>query len=99
MQQLQRVIFAIALMGGGLVAATNVSAACGNCGTVEAVVHHQAHGTTSGGGAILGGIAGGVLGHQIGSGRGNTAATVIGAAGGAYAGNEIERRHEAAKSA
>jgi uncharacterized protein YcfJ len=33
-----------------------------------------------------------VIGHQIGSGRGNTAATVAGAAGGALAGNEVEKR-------
>jgi outer membrane lipoprotein SlyB len=32
-----------------------------------------------------------VLGHQIGSGRGNTAATIVGAGAGAYAGNEVER--------
>ncbi len=48
-------------------------------------------GEGSGGGAILGGVVGGVLGHQIGSGRGNTAATVVGAAGGAYAGHQIEK--------
>jgi len=41
-------------------------------------------------GTIIGGIAGGVLGHQVGSGRGNTAATVGGAALGAYAGNRIQ---------
>jgi uncharacterized protein YcfJ len=46
-------------------------------------------------GTIIGGIAGGVLGHQVGSGRGNTAATVGGAALGAYAGNRVENnRHE-----
>ena len=38
-----------------------------------------------------------MLGHQIGSGRGNTAATIAGAAGGAYAGHEIqEHRNEKA---
>jgi len=36
-----------------------------------------------------------VLGHQIGSGRGNTAATVAGAAGGAYAGHQIEKNKNA----
>ena len=40
------------------------------------------------------GIVGGVLGHQIGSGRGNTVATIAGAAGGAYAGNEIEKNQK-----
>lgn len=49
-------------------------------------------GSTSGAGAVVGAIAGGVLGHQIGSGRGNDAATVAGAIGGAVVGNEIERR-------
>ncbi|HXS53161.1 MAG TPA: glycine zipper 2TM domain-containing protein [Usitatibacter sp.] len=53
---------------------------------------HDSH-RASGGGALLGGIAGAVLGHQIGSGRGNTAATVAGGVGGAVAGNEIEKRH------
>ena len=37
------------------------------------------------------GVVGGVLGHQIGSGRGNTAATILGAGAGAYAGNQIEK--------
>jgi len=53
---------------------------------------HDSH-RASGGGALLGGIAGAVLGHQIGSGRGNTAATIAGGVGGAVAGNEIEKRH------
>ncbi len=45
-------------------------------------------------GAILGAVLGGVLGNQVGGGSGKTAATVIGAAGGAYAGNEIEKRNQ-----
>lgn len=32
-----------------------------------------------------------MLGHQIGAGRGNTVATIVGAAGGAYAGNQVEK--------
>lgn len=43
-------------------------------------------------GTLGGAVVGGLLGHQIGSGSGNTAATIAGAAGGAYAGREIERR-------
>ena len=35
------------------------------------------------------------LGHQIGSGRGNTVATIAGAGVGAYAGNEIEKNRNA----
>jgi uncharacterized protein YcfJ len=44
-----------------------------------------------GAGTVLGGIAGGVLGHQLGSGHGNTAATIAGAAIGGYAGNRVDR--------
>ena len=74
-----------------LLAAPGAYAACDNCGTVTHVktIKHQGEG--SGVGAVAGGVIGGVLGHQVGSGRGNTAATVVGAAGGAYAGNEIEK--------
>ena len=49
---------------------------------------------TSGGGAILGAIVGGALGNQVGKGDGRKAATVVGAAGGAVAGNAIERRNK-----
>jgi uncharacterized protein YcfJ len=72
-------------------AATTAFATCDNCGTVVDVQTVQQKGESSGGGAVLGGIVGGVIGHQVGSGRGNTVATVAGAAGGAYAGNEIEK--------
>ena len=40
---------------------------------------------------VAGGVLGGVLGHQIGSGRGNTVATIAGAGVGAYAGNQVEK--------
>ena len=40
---------------------------------------------------VAGGVLGGVLGHQIGSGRGNTVATVAGAGLGAVAGNQVEK--------
>lgn len=42
-------------------------------------------------GTVIGGVAGGVLGHQVGGGKGKTLATVAGAAGGAYAGNQIQK--------
>ncbi|MEO8103936.1 MAG: glycine zipper 2TM domain-containing protein [Betaproteobacteria bacterium] len=60
-------------------------------GYVEDIGYVQGNGSTTGGGAIVGGIIGGVVGHQVGSGRGNTAATVVGAAGGALIGNEVEK--------
>jgi outer membrane lipoprotein SlyB len=45
-------------------------------------------------GTIAGAVVGGVVGNQVGSGRGNTAATVIGAAGGAYIGHQLENRQQ-----
>ena len=72
-------------------AALDASAACSNCGTVVDLRTIEVKGEASGGGAVLGGVLGGVIGHQIGSGRGNTAATVLGAAGGAYAGHQVEK--------
>ena len=67
-------------------------AACDNCGTVTNVRTVVKEGEASGGGAVLGGVVGGVLGHQVGSGRGNTAATIVGAGAGAYAGHQIEKK-------
>lgn len=46
-------------------------------------------------GTVIGGIAGGLIGHQIGHGTGRTVATIAGAAGGAYVGNQIEQRQRA----
>jgi len=79
-------LLSLALVCGG-----EALAACNECGTVVDVRTVTKQGEASGGGAVVGGILGGVLGHQIGSGRGNTAATVVGAAGGAYAGHQVEK--------
>ena len=45
-------------------------------------------------GAIAGAVVGGLVGNQVGGGTGNTAATVLGAAGGAYAGHALEKRNQ-----
>ena len=66
-------------------------AGCTDCGVVESVRYIETKGQSSGAGAVIGGVAGGVLGHQIGSGRGNTVATIAGVGVGAVAGNEIEK--------
>ena len=79
--------------------ATRVAASsCANCGVVESVVAVQRQGQVNGignsgigVGAIGGAVVGGLLGNQIGGGSGKTAATVLGAAGGAYAGHAIEK--------
>jgi outer membrane lipoprotein SlyB len=84
---------AAAACGALIVAAYSAPAlaTCNECGTVVDVKTITEKGESSGGGAVVGGILGGVIGHQIGSGRGNTVATVAGAAGGAYAGNQVEK--------
>lgn len=46
------------------------------------------------GGAVVGGVVGGLLGNQIGGGKGKKLATVAGAAGGAFAGHEIQKKHQ-----
>ena len=45
----------------------------------------------SGVGAVAGGVVGGLIGHEV---IGGTAATAIGAVGGAVAGNNLERNHK-----
>ena len=42
-------------------------------------------------GKVIGGVAGGLLGSTIGGGTGRTVATIAGAAGGAYAGNQVQK--------
>lgn len=77
--------------GAGAQPSSQGGAACTNCGVVKSVRHIEKKGGSSGVGAVAGGVVGGIVGHQFGSGRGNTAMTIAGAAGGAYAGNEIEK--------
>ncbi len=51
----------------------------------------------SGVGAVVGGIAGLGLGSLIGDGTGRDVAMVLGAVGGAVAGNEVQKKHDAPK--
>jgi len=67
---------------------------CTDCGTLQSMRYVEEKGQASGVGAVAGGVVGGVLGHQIGSGRGNTAATIVGAGAGAYAGHQIEKNQK-----
>ena len=45
-------------------------------------------------GKVIGGVAGAALGSMVGNGRGNTVAMVAGAAGGAYAGNAVQKNQQ-----
>jgi uncharacterized protein YcfJ len=64
---------------------------CSACGRIESI--HEIHeaGKGSGLGIAAGAILGGVLGNQFGHGNGRALTTVAGAAGGGYAGNEVEK--------
>ena len=65
-------------------------------GIVQSIelIRQERAGSTIGLGTIAGAVVGGIVGNQVGSGKGNTAATVIGAAGGAYVGHELENRNQ-----
>lgn len=83
-----------------VVAKTSPAVTCAECGTVQSVTAVQRQGavngvpvgnTTIGIGTVAGGVLGGLLGNQVGNGNGKSLATVLGAAGGAYAGNTVEK--------
>jgi outer membrane lipoprotein SlyB len=60
-------------------------------GTVESIHEVVEQKDPTGAGLVVGGLVGGGLGSLVGGGTGRTVATVVGALGGAYAGNRIEK--------
>jgi outer membrane lipoprotein SlyB len=93
-----RSLAAACLLAGAVALAPSALAACPECGTVTDVKTVKKEGEGSGVGAVAGGVLGGVIGHQIGSGRGNTAATIVGAGAGAYAGHQVEKNQKTSTS-
>lgn len=70
---------------------------CPDCGTITNIKEVKKKGSASGAGALTGALIGGGLGYAVG-GRGHrTAGTLIGAGGGALAGNYIEKNASAGK--
>ena len=65
---------------------------CGNCGTVESATPIQRDGAGTGLGAVTGGVLGAVVGSQVGGGNGRAVAAVLGALGGGWAGNTVEKK-------
>jgi two-component system response regulator GlrR len=61
-----------------------------DCGVVDAINAVEVKGKGTGLGMIAG-VTGALIGNEIGRGNGNAVATIAGAAGGAYTGNEIEK--------
>ena len=70
---------------------------CSNCGVVESVNLVEVKGEGSYLGMIGGGVVGALIGSQVGHGTSRTVAQVAGAAGGAWAGNEIEKKVKSSK--
>lgn len=71
---------------------------CHECGVIESVREIEKTGEGSGLGAVAGGVAGGLLGRQTGGGRGRDVMTVLGAIGGAVAGNAVEKNVKKVKN-
>ena len=67
-------------------------ARCLDCGEVAAVTAIEQKGEGSWIGPVAGGVGGAILGKQMGKGSGNTIMTILGAAGGAYAGHKVEQK-------
>ena len=75
------------------------SAAYTQYGVVQSINLVQLpHDKALGLGTIAGAVVGGILGNQVGAGSGNTAATLLGAAGGGYVGHELEKRNQSSPS-
>lgn len=72
-------------------------ALCADCGKVSSVQLLERAGEGSAVGMIAGGAAGALLGRQVGAGLGKDLATLAGAAGGAYAGKQLEQRMKTQK--
>jgi outer membrane lipoprotein SlyB len=66
-------------------------AICADCGQVISVTPVQRKGDANGTGAVAGGVLGAVVGNQVGRGSGRAIATILGAVGGGFAGNAIEK--------
>jgi outer membrane lipoprotein SlyB len=78
-----------------IVEATKPQPLPGQLAVVESVREVKEPGDAKGVGAIAGGVVGGVLGNKLGKGKGLV--TILGAAGGAFAGHQIEKQARADK--
>jgi outer membrane lipoprotein SlyB len=63
-------------------------------GSIENIAPITERPQGSGAGAVIGGVLGAVVGNQFGHGLGRAAMTGVGAAGGAVAGNNVERNYK-----
>jgi outer membrane lipoprotein SlyB len=84
----------MALAGCDTPPAFQVSEPSSRIGTVESITQETVQNVNTAVGTVGGALVGGLLGNQIGGGRGQTAATVIGAGGGAFVGNQAAQRSQ-----
>ena len=75
-------VLAVGTQGATTAPAQTSKAKCTDCGVIQSMRYVEEKGQGTGVGAVTGGVLGGVVGHQFGSGRGNTAATIVGAGAG-----------------
>jgi outer membrane lipoprotein SlyB len=85
---------AFALAGCSTPPRTRSSNRCRASGTVESINQDSVQNVDSTVGAIGGALIGGGLGSLIGGGTGQVVATVVGAVGGGFAGNELAKRSQ-----
>jgi len=71
--------------------------ACPDCGTITNIKEVKKKGSASGAGALTGALIGGGLGYAVGGKKHRTAGTLVGAGGGALAGNMIEKNASAGR--
>jgi len=71
---------------------------CRECGTVTGLREVAKPGQGNATGAVVGGVVGGLLGNAIGGHAHRTTGTLVGAAGGAVAGYEIQKQASAGKT-
>jgi len=85
---------AMALAGCNTPPAYQVEQPTSRVGTVESINQDNVQNVDSTVGAIGGALIGGGLGSLIGGGTGQVVATVVGAVGGGFAGNELAKRSQ-----
>ena len=85
---------AMALAGCNTPPAFQVEQPVSRVGTVESINQDSVQNVDSTVGAIGGALIGGGLGSLIGGGTGQVVATVVGAVGGGFAGNELAKRSQ-----
>jgi outer membrane lipoprotein SlyB len=88
------------LCAGALLAACNtppafqVSEPSARIGTVESITQDTVQNVNTAAGTVGGALLGGALGSLVGGGSGQTVATVVGAGGGAFMGNQAAQRSQ-----